>query len=493
MSAKEIQDLNQQLEYLIGIDIGTSAIKGVLMSSGGTIVSRETAQTQYQTFEGGCIQFDANQLYRLTADLIRRLAAALPEGASVAGLSLSSASGNTLLVDDKGEPLIPAFSWMDSRTDEEIEKVFGKLEEDEVHEWIGWPLIKTFPLAHLSWLKCHKPELLENSARVCMSTDFINFKLTGEWGIDSSTATTFYLQDQKSADYHLSFLQKLGIPKWKLPSIHSPGTIVGQITPNAAVDTGLSPGTPVVLGSFDHPSAARGAGVLEEGQMLISCGTSWVGFYPVKEREKAIRQKMLVDPFLQPEGPWGAMFSLPAIATSIDKYICHYISNEHDRYQTFSKLAASAEPGAGGLMINPLLEDVLGVQAAYTKADIARALMEGTAYLLKMQMERLETEGMHVSSVTMVGGPSETYPWPQIVADVLGMELCTINGTCAGAAGAAILAGIGLGIYTDARDAFDQTSFIKITRIPDKAAHEVYKDCYREFSSKNIHSGGDSN
>jgi xylulokinase len=488
-----IQGLNQRLEYLIGIDIGTSAVKGVLMSLGGNIVSREKAQTQYQSFEGGCIQFDVNKLYLLTVDVIRKLAATLPEGASVSGLSIASASGNTLLVDDMDEPMIPAFSWMDTRVDKEIEKVFGKLEEGEVHEWIGWPLINTFPLAHLSWLKCHKPELLDNSAKVCMSADYINFKLTGEWGIDCSTATTLYLQDQKSTEYHLPFLQKLGIPKRKLPSIHSPGTIVGQIIPNAAVDTGLSIGTPVVLGSFDHPSAARGAGVLDEGEMLLSCGTSWVCFYPVKERKKAIMQKMLVDTFLKPEGAWGAMFSLPAIATSIDKYICHYISNDLDRYQEFDKLSASAKPGAGGLMINPMLEDALGDQTGYAKADIARALMEGTAYLLKMHMDRLETEGFKVSSITMVGGPSETFPWPQIVSDVLGMELCIINGSCAGAAGAAILAGIGIGLYADARDAFQKTSFTKNTLTPDKSAHEAYKNLYREFISRTIHDGGDSN
>jgi len=187
------------------------------------------------------------------------------------------------------------------------------------------------------------------------------------------------------------------------------------------------------------------------------------------------------------------MFSLPAIAASIEQYICQYISEDDDRYEEFDKLAAAAKPGSGGLLINPMVVASRESLSGYAKSDIARALMEGTAYLLKMQMDRLDKEGFRVSSITMVGGPSETFPWPQIVSDVLGVELSTINGSCAGAAGAAILAGIGLGIYEDERDAFHQTSFTGIIRLPDSTAHEVYKDSYREFTNIFNHFGGDSN
>jgi xylulokinase len=239
-----------------------------------------------------------------------------------------------------------------------------------------------------------------------------------------------------------------------------------------------------MLGSFDHPCAARGSGVLVEGQMLISCGTSWVGFYPVNNRQKAIREKMLVDTFLQPEGTWGAIFSLPAIATAVDKYICRYISDTRNRYYEFDRLSASANPGAGGLFINPLQEDETSKLCLSTRANIARAIMEGTAYLLKYQMEQLEKSDIQASSVVMAGGPSETFPWPQILCDILGMELSVYNGSCAGAVGAAILAGIGTGLYTDVNSAFSKTSIAKVTWIPDKAAVDVYKETYRAFKSR---------
>ncbi|WP_206669868.1 xylulokinase [Paenibacillus luteus] len=484
------EDKRVYQECLIGMDIGTSAVKGVLISASGSVVSRERIETQTQVFKDGRIEFDADLLFRLTSDVIRRLVKALPEGACVTGLSIASASGNTMLVNAQGKPMLPAFSWMDERVTNEMESTFGDMEASEVHDLIGWPLLKTFPLAHLSWLNIHEPDLLRSAAKVCMSTDYLNYKLTGAWAMDSSTASTFYLQDQKAMEWHLPFLRKLEIPEEKLPRLLAPGSVLGFITAEAAVETGLPLGMPVTVGSFDHPSAARGAGVLDEGQLLLSCGTSWVGFTPIKDRQSAIDLKLLVDPFLQPNGPWGAMFSLPAIATLVDKYICDYISGAPDRYLTFNELASAANPGASGLRINPMWRGELGGWDKFAKTDIARALMEGTAYLLKMHIDQLDAAGICFQSVTMVGGPSETLPWPQIVADVLGKEVSVINGACAGAAGAAIMAGIGAGLYSDERGAFLEADFQKLVRKPDVAAHEVYKREYRKFTSELITKNG---
>jgi len=472
------------MTYLIGLDIGTSAIKGVLLSSEGTVVSRDQRKTKIEALQDGQMQFDADGLYRLVTTVIRGLIQSLPTGEDVAGISISSASGNTLLVDHEGKPMTPVFSWMDTRVKDEIAAVFGKLDEEDVHRLIGWPLLDTFPLAHLSWMKCHHPQLLQQAARVCMSTDYILYRLTGKWGIDSSTATTFYLQDQSSASWHPPYLQQLGIDEEKLPVIHRPGTKLGQLLAEAAKETGLSIETAVMLGSFDHPSAARGAGVIDPGQLLLSCGTSWVGFYPLQERETAIGQKLLTDPFLQPEGAWGGMFSLPAIAASVDKFVCKYISDTADRNEKFSMLAASAAAGASGLMIHPLQECDDEALKGQTPANIARALMEGTACLLRMKLEQLQRAGLPAHTITMVGGPSETTPWPQIVTDVLGKELTVVNGSCAGAVGSAILAGIGIGLYRDERDAWQQTAFPRMTKTPDKAATHQYEELYRTFIAK---------
>jgi len=476
--------MRETKEYLIGLDLGSSNVKGILLSSSGTVVHREKALTRYSQPCDNFIEFDADYFYKIIAEVIRKLVSKLPEGAVIAGIATASASGNTLMADDKGVPLMPVISWMDNRVTDEIERVFGDMDPYELHDLIGWPYLKSFPLAHLSWLKCHRPELLEKAARICMSTDYVNYRLTGEWGIDTSTATTFYLQDQVSAGWHKPFLQKLGISVSKLPLLKNPGEILGNVTAEAAAETGLPVGTPVVLGSFDHPCAARGSGVLEEGQLLISCGTSWVGFYPVKDRKTALKQGMLVDPFIQRENLWGVMFSIPQIANHVDRLICQYISDGPDRYQKFDDLSASSEPGAGGLLVNPLRDYEIPSSYKYKKKDIARAIMEGVAFLFAEKTGMLENSGVCAESVSMVGGPSETYPWPQIVCDILGKKMTITNGNCAGAAGAAILAGIGTGIYKDEKDALNKMAFEKKIMTPDQSACRIYKELFREFKSR---------
>jgi len=471
-------------KYLIGLDLGTSAVKGVLMSANGAVIAKEKAQTDYITGEGGIIEFDAEAFYLLTADVIRCLAKALPQGASLAGLSMVTASGNLLLADNFGKPIINAVSWMDTRAEDEAQTVFGGLNTAEIHQITGWPFLNIFPLAQLCWLKCHRPEMLQQAEKICMSTDYINFRLTGEWGIDPSTATTFYLQDQKTAAWHRPYLEKLGIPVGKLPPIGESGTVLGRITPAAAAQTGLPAGTPVVLGSFDHPGAARGSGVFDEGQLLLSCGTSWVGFYPLRDRDTAVRQELLTDPFLQKEGLWGAMFSLGGISNYVEKYICGYLSASPERYREFDRLAASSRTGANGLLINPLRYNGRDELSNQSKADIARAVMEGTVFLLRERIERLKNAGMRADTVNMVGGPSETATWPQIIADVLGSMVSVVNGSCAGAVGAAIFAGLGTGIYKSERDAFNKMDFEKRVIIPDIQAHEDYDRIYCRFADR---------
>ncbi|MDD4366067.1 MAG: FGGY family carbohydrate kinase [Eubacteriales bacterium] len=471
-------------QYLIGLDLGTSAVKGVIMQSDGNIIARSKAKTEYNMMPGVVIQFDAEKFYENVVKVIRELVNAMPKDGTVEALSMASASGNTLLTDDYGKPLYPAISWMDKRVTDEMDKVLGKMDPADVHRIVGWPLSKQFPLAHLSWIKYHRPDLLKNASKVCMTTDYINFRLTGNLGIDQSTATTFYLQEQESSKWYLPYLKSLGLTSQMLPPIFSTGTVLGGITYDAANDTCLQTGTPVVLGAFDHPCAARGSGVLNEDEILLSCGTSWVGFLPVKNRNFALNQKMLIDPFLRAENIWGAMFSLSAVALRVDEYICRFISDSSDRYSEFDKLAANAVPGAGGLIIDPYADPDDFISGHHSKHEIARAIMEGVAFHLRHRIDSLKSDGLKISSITMVGGPSESYPWPQIVCDVLGMELSVVNGSCAGAAGAAIIAGIGVGIYADERDAVKKTSFNKNILTPDKNLEVLYTDRYRDFQTR---------
>ncbi|MFC1479448.1 FGGY-family carbohydrate kinase [Planctomycetota bacterium] len=216
----------------------------------------------------------------------------------------------------------------------------------------------------------------------------------------------------------------------------------------------------------------------------MSCGTSWVGFYPVMDRDLALSQNLLVDPFLQPNGPWGTMFAFTCIGVTIDRYIDEIIldgiQDVTDKYYEFNSLAEKAQLGAGGLVLDlegdtdQALEKGQSLKGEHSREDISRAVMEGAAFLMRRRIEELAQAGIQASNITMVGGPAESPFWPQILADVTGLEFKIGFGQTAGAQGAAILAGIGSGVFSDLEQGFTTLKCEVKKVVPDSFDHKEY-------------------
>ena len=429
--------LNPEACY-IGLDLGTTNLKAAAISSGegGNVLATVSAAMEYDS-DGARVEFEAGGFYDKVCGIIKDVS----KGLRPMGVCISSASGNTVLLGADGNPLIPVISWLDTRASGDIEAVFGHLEDPaDVYSIVGWPLGDYFPLAHLSMIKRVKPGLIESAAKIGMSSDYINMRLCGAWAIDHSTATTFYLQDQVAKSWNKRFLGKLGISEQQLPNLLPTGTKIGEVSAKAAAETQLPLGTPVFLGSFDHPSAAIGAGVTKEGKLLLSCGTSWVGFTPVRGRERVISASLLCDPFLESEGLWGSLFSLSNASQHVDKFLDVIIPECPQRHKKFDELAMQSEPGAGGLTV-----DIYGKPPAdlakYKPSDVARAIMEDVARLIAQKIDMLRDYGIAVDDIVMAGGPSHSPIWPGIVSDAVGMPLKILpNGAYAGAIGAATIA-----------------------------------------------------
>ena len=425
--------------FLLGLDLGTTAIKGVVMEPDGRIIAEAARNTGFLEPEPGWFEINPEDHYREVCEVIRELAAKTP--GKIAALAMAAASGNTLLTDNNGKPLTNIISWLDQRSAGKMPASLASLSVAGVRQITGWPCIDSFPLAHLAWLWEKRPEIYKNAGMYCMNTDWLAFRFTGKWRMDHSTATTFHLQDQINRRYYEPYLKKLGIPEEKLSELMPSGKIIGNLTSQAADDTGLTPDTVLVSGSFDHPAAARAAGILEPGQLLLSCGTSLVGFFPERERRKIIDLKLLCDPFLTPDGgPWGAIFSVPYIGRNIDWYIENLIApGETDCYKVFNEFAAKAKPGAGGLKID-LRQSPAPISAS--RENLSRAVMEGAAELLNEKIKFLASSGIRFNNAVMVGGPSKSPIWTQIVEEITGINL-TVGSQHAGAKGAAFLARTG--------------------------------------------------
>ena len=435
---------------LIGLDIGTSSVKGILTFGNGQIVKTARKDFRYTYLDNGGVEISAESYIEACFCAIRELSEGQDQ---IDGFCASSASGNLLLLDQENQPLTPIYNWQDKRVTTEAREILGEMDTDELYKQTGWPFsYKTMPLALLCYIKKHEPEKIRQCGKVCMSTEYLYFRLTGKWGISTSAGTPFYLMDQRSGEYIPEILEKIGINEDQLPPVSACGSVLGGATREAEGVCGLKEGTPVILGSFDHPSAARGVGVLKEGEMLLSCGTSWVAFMPVNDRRKAERVKALMDPFLSEKGgAWGTMVSASSLSERIRLYVNRYIDHSENAFRVLSKLAE--ENDSGGLEVNIQdAPDDASVEG-YSKGNIARAVMESAIRILKAKLSLLESAGLKAHRAVMVGGPSENPVWRKIILEMCDIEVCVRHGAYAGAVGAAAIAGIGIGLFQDEEEA----------------------------------------
>jgi xylulokinase len=380
----------------IGLDLGTSAIKGVLYD--GKQVLAEGHRDVPLLREGEKVEIDALGHWEDAWSLICELGRQSDE--AIVGIAMAAASGNTLLTELDGTPRTRIVSWLDKRE--------SPLEPVDLHELVGWPWNGGFPLVHLAWWRQHKPELMADNPNVFMNNDWLAFKLTGKRGLDHSSATPFFLQDQARGVYSEELLALVGLLPSQLSPLCPSGTEIGRLRPELA-NGNLTCDTKVYSGSFDHPSAARAVGMTTPGDILLSCGTSWVGFSPIDTRR--VRKGFLCDPFESYRGgPWGEIFSIARIGLELESFIVSRYGDGADRYDLFNSEALATEGAARDLVLSTI--------------DRFKSRLEFTPRRL-----------------VMVGGPSEGKAWRHFIGERLGLTVeISPFAKQAGAVGAAMLA-----------------------------------------------------
>ena len=385
----------------IGLDLGTGAVKGVLWD-GARIVGSGSMTVDFIR-EGDAVEIDPLAYRDGVLKLIRDLAA--QGDAPVAGIAMCAASGNTLVTDADGTPRTRIVSWLDGRQEPSP--------DPNIHEVVGWPWPKGFPIAHLARMRRETPKIFTPECRVCMNNDWIQFVLCGRYALDHSSATPFYLQDQRTFRYHKPYLRLLGLEERQLSPLVPSGAVIGALRPELAAGN-LTPETRIVAGSFDHPSAARACGICREDEMLLSCGTSWVGFRPVRERR--IVPGSLADPYLFHEGGcWGEIRSWGKVGLELEAWIVEHYTDAPDRYRRFSDEALAGDGMARAKMLDTV------------KTFRAKAFPEA-----------------RFSRIVLAGGPSESPAWRKYLAESwqCKIELSPYK-KYTGAVGAAIIAGKG--------------------------------------------------
>lgn len=414
----------------LGLDLGTSAFKAALVNAdGGTVATFETAVENIRS-EGGRVEIDPEQYCETMYRCIRGVCGGF--GGRVVSVTLSGAAGSSLAVGSDGRAG-RIISWLDRRCGEVVPTPLEGLTPEAVRAVTGWPCVTSFPLAQLAWMRQHEPERLDGALWLGLCTDWLQACLCGRHCLDFSTGTTLHLIEQSERRYHTDYLRRLGIRENQLSRLVDSGTTVGALTHEAAARSGLREGTAVVAGAFDHPSAASGCGVREEGQLLLSCGTSWVAFFPVRTREWIVSRRLLCDPFESASGGcWGAMFSIESLGGKVERYVREQIApGTTAPFQRFNQLAAECRTDERVDMREPCHP------VSLPPPRLARAVMNGTAALFAEALRTL-VPPVPFKCAVLAGGPAKSPVWPDIIRAYTGLDI-TVTDSFTGARGAAAL------------------------------------------------------
>ncbi len=449
----------------LGLDVSTTGAKALLIDAGGTVVSSATTALPLSTPKPLWSEQDPHDWWDgIVASIRRVLADAGATGEDVQAVGLTGQMHGLTLLDGEGEVLRPAILWNDQRTGAQCDEIHARVGEARFIRITGNRALTGFTAPKILWVREHEPDVYARAAHVLLPKDYVRYRLTGAYGTDKAGAAGTVLFDLKARDWSPEVLEALEIPAEWLPKTYEGPEITSEISAEAAALTGLKAGTPVVGGGGDQAAGAVGVGAVEPGIVGLVLGTSGVVFASTGA------------PFVEPEGRLHAFcHSVPATWHLMGVMLSAAGSLQWFRdtlapdlsFDELTAGAAEVPAGAEGLLFLPYLTGertpypdplaragFVGLTLRHGKAHMTRAVLEGVAYGLRDSMELMKASGLgEIAQIRVSGGGAKSALWRQILADVMGSELVTVNTTEGAAFGAALLAGVGAGAWASVPEA----------------------------------------
>lgn len=494
------------MEYLMGIDLGTSGTKTVLFDREGTVVASSSAEYPLYQEKNGWVEQDPQDWWQAAsdtiADVIERTGI---DAGEIRGVGISGQMHGLVMLDAGGNILRRSIIWCDQRTAAECAEITEKVGARRLIEITANPALTGFTASKILWVRNHEPELYARCAHILLPKDFIRYKLTGDFATEVSDASGMQLLDVPGRCWSGEVLEKLEIDRALLPKVYESPEVTGVILEEAGKITRLKPGTPVVGGAGDNAAAAVGTGVVRDGKAFTTIGTSGVVF--AHTDKPAIDPKGRVHTFCcAVPGAWHVMGVTQAAGLSLKWYKDNFCADEVqtacglgvDPYYILDKQAARSPIGANRLLYLPYLMGertphldpdcrgvFFGLSGMHTKYDLLRAVMEGVTYSQRDSVEILREMGVTTDEMLACGGGGSSAFWRQMLADTYNCPVKTVKSKEGPALGAAILAGVGAGLYSSVQAACDQMVQTNPEQAPVEenvpryeAAYQVYRSLY---------------
>ena len=487
-------------DLLLGIDVGTTGAKAVLVTHEGRLCAAGQAEYGLHHVRPGWVEQDPEHWWRAVCGAARQVLAAVPHAAErVSGLAVSSQAPTLLPLNRTGAPLRPAMIWMDRRAEAETKKLDEILGEGTVYGITGNRPDAFYVAPKLLWLKTHEPRILAETWKFVQVNGYINYRLTGNLSLDPAHAALLQLRNYSTGEWYQPLCDICGVEPAQFPEVKSGQSLHGEVSPEAAEVTGLRPGTPVMAGTVDSAAAALEAGAVEPGVGVEMTGTSSVLTMP--NESGATEAAFIAMPHAIP-GVHLLLGAMVASGASLRWFRDQLGEIEVqtaarlnvDAFDLLTEQAAAVSPGSHGVVFLPYMAGersplwnthargvFFGLSLSTPKAALIRAILEGTALALCHNVEVARRVGIRLGEIRAVGGGARCTLWNQIKADVLGIPFCLPEAAVGAPFGDAVLAGMGLGFYPDVPRALRGMVKVKTRFEPNMENHSRYQDIYRIF------------
>lgn len=490
------------MNYLIGIDVGTSAVKTVLFDENGSVTASAAREYPlYQPQNGWAEQNpeDWRDAVLAAVSAVVRESGVNPD--EVKGIGLSGQMHGLVMLDEQGEVIRPSIIWCDQRTGAEVEDMLQIMPRERWIEITANPPLTGWTAAKILWVRKHEPENFKRCRHILLPKDYIRYILTGVFATEVSDASGMQLMDVPNRCWSEEVLEALNLDKALFARMYESCEVTGTLLPEIAAETGLRPDVIVAGGAGDNAAAAVGTGIVRDGTAFTTIGTSGVVF--------AHSSKVSIDPLGRVHtcccavpGAWHIMGVTQGAGLSLkwfkDQFCQDYVAEADvrgcDVYDLINRDVEAVPAGSDRLIYLPYLMGertphldpdcrgvFFGLSAIHTKKHLLRAVMEGVSYSLCDCNEILKEMGVHVSVMMACGGGGKSRVWRQMLADLYGCEVRTVKQEEGPALGAAILAGAACGIYPSVEEACSRLISEKSSTAPQKAEAELYTGYHRLY------------
>ena len=480
----------------LGIDVGTSGVKAILVGDGGDVVASAVTPLQLSTPRPGWAEQDPESWWQASIASIRTLLAAQPK-ASVAAIGISGQMHSSVFLDAKGAVIRPALLWCDGRTTAECREITDAVGgEMRLRDLACNAALEGFTLPKVLWLRNHEPHAFARLATVMLAKDFVRYRLTGVLATEPSDASATLMYDTARLRWSNEILSALRLPPSIVPNVGGSSDVLGHVSLEASGLTGLAVGTPVVGGGADNACGAAGVGAVGPGEAVTSWGTSGTVLAPMRAPH--------VDPALRAHtfchvapGMWylmGVVLSAGGAFAWYRDQLARDLASTGEANERLNAEAAAIARGADGVTFLPYLQGertphrdasaraaFLGLSLAHTRAHLTRAVIEGVCFALRDSVLILRELGVAPDHMLLTGGGAKSAFVRRLQAEVFGLPVCTANREEGPAYGAALLAAVGAGAFPDLGAAASAMLARTPLEHPEPGAHEAYDEAYARF------------